>query len=211
MHSEGERPDAVNAEGADGQAPLKVAICLAGEPLPLLQGWLKRAGHQVQQFAAHGLKQLHSLAPLAHVAVIDREVVDGASDGAALGTLAALSSVMPVVLIASSAVPWPASQREGVSAVALLPRPVDGATLLACLPLWVQRHREAVELRARETQLLAALQSSRQISAAVGMLAERHQLSVDAAFQQLRQQARARRQRTEDLAQGILAERDSRA
>jgi AmiR/NasT family two-component response regulator len=118
---------------------------------------------------------------------------------------------MPVVLIASSAVPWPASQRQGVSAVALLPRPVDRATLLACLPLWVQRHRETVELRARETQLQAALQSSRQISAAVGILAERHRLSVDAAFQQLRQQARSRRQRTEDLAQGILAERDTRA
>jgi response regulator NasT len=207
MDALGNCPDAAKNAVADAAAPLRVALCLAGEPLPLLQAQLQRAGHLVQTFAAQGLMQLHALAPLADVAVVDREAIESGNAVSAIGylsALAAVSRVMPVVLIADKRVPWPAPTREDVLAVALLPRPVDGATLLACLPIWVQRHREAVTLRAREAELLAALQCSRHISSAVGMLAERHHLSTDEAFHRLRQQARARRQRTEDVALGIL-------
>jgi hypothetical protein len=52
---------------------------------------------------------------------------------------------------------------------------------------------------------MAALLSSRRISSAVGMLAERHGISIDEAFNRLRNRARANRQRTEELAKGIIS------
>jgi AmiR/NasT family two-component response regulator len=206
MQSERQHPEVVHADRGDAEAPLRVALCLSGEPLTLLQACLTRAGHQAQPFPAQALTQLSALTPPADIAIVDHAEAESAGAGSALSALAAVSSVMPVVLITSGIAPRHDLQRERVCAVALLPRPVDSATLLVSLPVWVQRHREAMALRAREAKLLSALQSSRQISTAVGMLAQRHHLSVDAAFERLRLKARSRRLRMADVAQGLLDE-----
>ena len=181
---------------------MNVALCLADRPQSELQDALQAAGHRVQRFAAQGLAHLGSVVPAPDVAIIDCEAIP---DHAATLAVAELSQRIPVVLLTSQSEPWPSALGEDLRAVALLPHPVQTASLLASLPLWVQRHRESNALRIAEADLLAALLASRRISSAVGMLAERHGISIDEAFNRLRNQARANRQRTEELALGIVS------
>ena len=58
--------------------------------------------------------------------------------------------------------------------------------------------------QAKEDKLLAALQDSRDTSAAVGMLAERHQWSVEQAFAALRTMARSEGRRIVDVAAEVV-------
>ena len=181
---------------------MKVALCLASRPQPALWAALQLCGHQVQGFDA----RCGPLPPTPDVVIVDGEVL---AEPVAAQAITELSQHTAVVLVTDESAPWPAALDDGLRAMALLPHPIEIAALLANLPLWVQRHREAWSLRKAEADLLAALLSSRRISSAVGMLAERHGISIDEAFNRLRNQARARRQRTEDLAQGIVAGEDT--
>jgi response regulator NasT len=181
---------------------LKVGLCLAGRPQPALEAALQSAGHHVQHFPARSLPNIGSVLPAPDVLIVDGESMAGP---AVTRAAAELSQRLPLALITPGSAPWPAALDAGVSAVALLPLPLESAWLLLNLPLWAQRHREARTLRRTESELLEALQSGRRISNAVGMLAERHGITVDEAFNRLRNQARASRQRTEELAQGILS------
>lgn len=63
---------------------------------------------------------------------------------------------------------------------------------------------ELRELRQREAQLSKALQQTRVVSAATGVLMERSSLSRDQAFERLRGLARAQRRRLSDVAEQFL-------
>jgi AmiR/NasT family two-component response regulator len=190
---------------------MNVALCLAGRPQPALEAAMLSAGHHVQHFPVRSLPNIGSMLPATDVVIVDSDSIAG--PGAAQAA-AELSQNTPLVLITAGSAPLAAlaaALDAGVSAVALMPLPVEAAWLMLNLPLWVRWHREARSLRKSETDLLAALLSSRRISNAVGMLAERHGIPVDEAFNRLRNQARANRQRTEELAQGILSGEDTDA
>lgn len=185
---------------------MNVALCLASRPQPELQAALQQAGHRVQCFAPQSLPHIGAMVPAPDVAIIDCETI---ADPAATLAVTELSHGIPVVLLTTESAPWTGTPGDGLRAVALLPHPVQTVSLLASLPLWVQRHRESSALRMAEADLLAALLSSRRISSAVGMLAERHGISIDEAFNRLRNQARANRQRTEELAKSIVSDRSN--
>ncbi len=93
---------------------------------------------------------------------------------------------------------------QHIGAMALLSEDVDPEGLCASLRLWVARDQEMKALRNSETRLQNALTTSRCVSHAVGMLAERHQLPVNEAFQLLRSHARLARKRIVDLAKEII-------
>ena len=81
------------------------------------------------------------------------------------------------------------------------------ANLPQCIPLILaalERHAEARELRARLARMGDALQRSRTISTACGVLMERLHLNRQDAFETLRAAARARRMRLLDSAAGML-------
>jgi AmiR/NasT family two-component response regulator len=80
-------------------------------------------------------------------------------------------------------------------------------TLPQCVPVILaalQRHAEARELRVRLARMSEALERSRTISMACGVLMERLHLSRQDAFETLRAAARARRMRLLDSAAGML-------
>lgn len=179
---------------------MQVALCLGKRPQPAVEAALQAAGHQVKPYrSGAGL-----LSP-PDVVIVDCEVLN---DRDATRDLAELSQRIAVLVVTDKALRWPRALDEGLRAAALLPYPIEITCLLVNLPLWVQRQHEARALRKAEADLLAALLSSRRISSAVGILAERHGISVEEAFNRLRNQARANRQRTEDLAVGIVSGED---
>jgi AmiR/NasT family two-component response regulator len=82
-------------------------------------------------------------------------------------------------------------------AYAYLVKPIAGAQLL---PLIQTALSISTAEREKEQKILAALADSREISAAVGMIAERHGWSVDDAFQALRLMARNESRKIVDVA-----------
>ena len=90
---------------------------------------------------------------------------------------------------------------------AYLVKPLTGAQLLPALEAALHAARAA----AHEKQaLLGALRDSREISAAVGVLAERHGCTTEAAFERLRARARAEGRRVTDVAAQVLADASAR-
>jgi DNA-binding response OmpR family regulator len=83
---------------------------------------------------------------------------------------------------------------------AYLVKPISGEQLVPIVRTAL--HAAQME-QAREDKLLAALADSREISAAVGMLAERHRWSVDEAFAALRLMARSKGRRIVDVSAEI--------
>jgi AmiR/NasT family two-component response regulator len=59
-------------------------------------------------------------------------------------------------------------------------------------------------LRETESQLSTALQQSREISMAIGLLMERLRVDRDTAFEKLRDEARAKRRRMNEVAEELL-------
>lgn len=83
---------------------------------------------------------------------------------------------------------------------AYLVKPIGGEQLVPILRTAL--HAAQAE-QAKEDKLLAALADSREISAAVGMLAERHRWSVDEAFAALRLMARSEGRRIVEVSAEI--------
>jgi AmiR/NasT family two-component response regulator len=187
-----------------GVAALHVALWLPSPACAEVAAALVCGGHRVQVLAS-AAELCSTPDPGAEVALVGLQALQSS---ALIGDVAKLSLRLPVVLVSAEArraLVWPA---EDVRAVALLLLPLDPASLLASLPLWVERHRELRALRVAEAGLVEALAASRHIGCAVGMLAERHHISADAAFGRLRSQARSRRLRTEQVAQAVVAGED---
>lgn len=87
-------------------------------------------------------------------------------------------------------------------AYAYLVKPITGAQLI---PI-VRTALSVTELeRAHEEKLIAALSASRDISAAVGMLAERHGWTIEQAFAALRLTARSEERRIAEVAAQIVS------
>jgi AmiR/NasT family two-component response regulator len=82
--------------------------------------------------------------------------------------------------------------REAREAGALgyLVKPLDVPRIIPSLETALARARDLAGLRESEEKLVAALQNSREISTAIGLLMERHGKSAEQAFEMLREQAR---------------------
>lgn len=90
-----------------------------------------------------------------------------------------------------------------VGAHAYLVKPVTAAQLL---PMVMTVLRASQEAEKERHKLLVALQDSREISAAAGILAERHGWSTDEAFEVLRTLARSREKKITEVAAEVIAE-----
>jgi AmiR/NasT family two-component response regulator len=86
-------------------------------------------------------------------------------------------------------------------------KPLDVSALAPAIAVWIARAAELKRLTELERSLRAALQSSRGVSTAVGILMERHCLDADGAFESLRRQARQERLSVRSLAARIVDER----
>ncbi|GAB4352957.1 MAG: ANTAR domain-containing response regulator [Gammaproteobacteria bacterium] len=90
-------------------------------------------------------------------------------------------------------------------ALGYLVKPAGEAQILATVESALARAAEIAALRRRESGLSEALDHSRAISAAVGILMERHRLTQAEAFARLRGLARSQRMKIGRLAGQIIA------
>lgn len=90
-------------------------------------------------------------------------------------------------------------------ALGYLVKPLDVARIIPSIRAALERAAEIKALRLSETRLCEALQNSREISTAVGLIMARHGLSAEAAFECLRACARNHRVKIEALAARLIA------
>lgn len=101
--------------------------------------------------------------------------------------------------------------REARQAGALgyLVKPLDVPRIIPTLETALARARDLAALRENEDRLVGALQNSREISTAIGLLMERHGLSAEQAFDRLRGEARSQRRKVMEVARDLLASRET--
>jgi len=96
-------------------------------------------------------------------------------------------------------------QAEQAGALGYLVKPLDVPRIIPSLKTALARARDLAVLRESEDKLVVALQNSREISIAIGLLMERHGISAEQAFERLRTQARSERKKVLDLARSLIA------
>jgi response regulator NasT len=99
-------------------------------------------------------------------------------------------------------------QATALGALAYLVKPMDLRQCVPSINAALARADELNALRRSESQLASALQQSRVISVAVGLLMERLRLDRDLAFDALRDEARSRRRRINEVAEELVAAAD---
>ena len=147
------------------------------------------------------LAQAEARAP--DLVVLDVGLPDG--DGVACASrLREAGFEGPVVFLTADDEAPTVQRAIGCGAAAYLVKPVGGGQLLPA----VQTALALAEAsRLREQRLLDALRDSREVSAAVGMLAERHAWTLEGAFEALRGGARREGKRITEAARNLLRER----
>jgi response regulator NasT len=98
-----------------------------------------------------------------------------------------------------------AQQAARIGAMAYLVKTGNPHHYLPAIHTALARSEELRELRRREAQLSNALQQTRAVSAAMGVMMERSRLSREQAFERLRNLARAQRRRLSDVAEQFLS------
>jgi response regulator NasT len=95
-------------------------------------------------------------------------------------------------------------QATAAGALAYLVKPQDLRQFVPLVTAALARADELSHLRATESQLATALQQSRAISMAIGLLMERNRLDRDSAYATLRDNARSRRRSMSQVAEELL-------
>ncbi|MDP1674282.1 MAG: response regulator [Burkholderiales bacterium] len=96
-------------------------------------------------------------------------------------------------------------QAAECGALGYLVKPLDVAQIIPALESALARGRDIRALRETESQLNAALATSRETSTAVGILMARDHIDRESAFNQLRSHARAQRRKIHELSAEMIA------
>jgi response regulator NasT len=169
----------------------------------LLVELLSRAGHDVSatRTAQEAICAVAVSAP--DLALVDVRLPG--DSGLILGT--ALRSEYDVAFIILSGLDdlEIAQQAAQIGAIAYLVKTGNLDQYVPAIHTALARSEELRELRRREAQLSKALQQSRAVSAATGVMMERSRLSRQQAFESLRGLARTQRRRLSDVAEQFLS------
>lgn len=98
-----------------------------------------------------------------------------------------------------------ALQAAQIGAIAYLTKTGNPGHFLPAIHTALVRSEELRDLRRREAQLSSALQQTRAVSTATGVMMERSRLGREEAFERLRGLARAQRRRLSDVAEQFLS------
>jgi response regulator NasT len=96
-------------------------------------------------------------------------------------------------------------EAQQAGALGYLVKPLDVPRIIPSLETALARARDLIALRESEEKLVTALQNSREISTAIGLLMERHNQSAEQAFEMLREQSRQQRKKVLETARTLLA------
>jgi response regulator NasT len=111
---------------------------------------------------------------------------------------------VPFVIVSGLDDPETAKQVAQSGAIAYLVKTGNLDHYVPAIHIALARSEEVRELRRREAQLSKALQQTRAVSAATGVMMERSRLSRHQAFERLRGLARTQRRRLSDVAEQFL-------
>ena len=85
-----------------------------------------------------------------------------------------------------------------------LVKPLEVHQIIPSVELTLAKCNEIRMLRTTESQLQMAMQNSRDISVAIGILRERHGITEEEAFDAMRRHARSQRIKMDSIASGII-------
>jgi AmiR/NasT family two-component response regulator len=96
-------------------------------------------------------------------------------------------------------------QAVAEGALGYLVKPLDVPNIIPSIEAALVRAQELSGLKKAKAQLDAAVNQTRDISIAIGMLMERHGLSKERAFEALRKAARKERRKLDELAEKLIS------
>lgn len=111
---------------------------------------------------------------------------------------------VPVILLTARAGAEAAAEGLAAGATDYLPKPFDPAELLARVRTHAELHRRRQAARSDAGHLEVALQSSRRIGAAIGIIMERDRVPEDEAFARLRKASQDTNRKLRDVAEQIV-------
>ncbi|MDX1654456.1 MAG: response regulator [Candidatus Competibacteraceae bacterium] len=111
---------------------------------------------------------------------------------------------VPFLFVSSSGDGEVARQAMEEGAFGYLIKPLEAENLLPTLEAVLERAQELRRLKENEIHLNRALEQSRDISVAIGLMMERHRLGERAAFESLRSLARSQRRKLEEVARDVV-------
>jgi response regulator NasT len=97
-------------------------------------------------------------------------------------------------------------EAQQAGALGYLVKPLDVPRIIPSIETALARARDLEKLRENEEKLVSALQNSREISTAVGVLMQRDGVSAEQAFEALRGLARDQRKKITEVAREVLGQ-----
>jgi two-component system, response regulator PdtaR len=203
----GERPATIEGE--------RRACVLLGES-DHGAGEVARATLEAAGYSVWTVRDREATGPSIELDPPDFALVDVGSDLAGTTELLARLAVagVPFVLTATSEDATLIQRSIDAGAIGCFRKPVDVAILVPSIPVWMARAAQLVRFMERDRSMRAALQSSRHVGTAVGILMARYGIDAKRAFDSLRRGARDERISVRSLASRIVegtAETCSRA
>jgi response regulator NasT len=167
---------------------------------------LERAGHNAS--AAHSVDE--AIAALSNTTpdLVVLDVRMPGWSGLQLSELLKQQFAIPFIFLSGANDDETVRQATELGALAYLVKPMDLRQCIPSINAALARADELRALRVSESQLATALQQSRAVSVAVGLLMERLRLDREAAFDALRDDARSQRRRINEVAEELVAAAD---
>ncbi|MBY0578380.1 MAG: response regulator [Burkholderiales bacterium] len=112
---------------------------------------------------------------------------------------------VPIIFLTAYSDDERVSESVAIGGYGYLVKPMEVHQIIPSLELALARCEELRALKAVEVHLQSAVQSSRDISVAIGILRERHGLGHEEAFQAIRTHSRNRREKMDEIAARIVS------
>lgn len=171
--------------------------------LAMLSKGLKNAGFNVLAASSGEQALTLSEANPPDLAILDISMPD--MSGLTLaGRLTRLAPV-PVIFLTAYADDDTVSEATRCGAIGYLVKPVDTAQLIPAVKAGLARYADIMQLQKSEENLTHALNTTREISIAIGIMMERARLDQQGAFQTIRTHARRSRQDMQSVAKSIIS------
>lgn len=170
--------------------------------LATLSSGLEQAGYAVQSCAS--AEEAHRVlgVELPDIAVLDVRMPG--QSGLDLAKHLLEHTGVPFVFLTAYSEEDVVQQAIGHGALGYLVKPVDISQLVPAIEAALARSAELSKLRNTGQQLQTALNESREVSMAVGLIMERRRLNRQQAFETLRTAARTQRRKIGEVAEEIL-------
>lgn len=145
---------------------------------------------------------------IVHELPIDLAIIDvrmPGMSGLELAGYLRTHTVTPFIFLSAYGDAGIVEQAVAEGALGYLVKPLDVPKIIPSIEAALVRAQELSGLKKAKAQLDAAVNQTRHISIAIGLLMERHGLSKEQAFEALRKAARKERRKLDELAEKLIS------